>query len=396
MLYPLKLPPGVLRNGTEYASKGRYYDAWLVRWTDDGTLKPVGGWQLQNASAPALSGAARAIIAWRDNAANTWLGVGTHSNLYACDRGGDVYNITPSGFTVGNTSAIAEGGYGSSTYGTGTYGTPRPDNTLIQDATQWTLDSWGQYLVGVSPDDGKIYQWTLGTSTPAAQLSGSPNCAALVVTPERFLFALGSSDPRTVSWCDQENNTSWTPATTNQAGGFPLQTPGRLLCGKVVKGGTLLFTDLDVWFATYIGGTLIYSFERAGTGCGAASRQCVAAIDAQAVWMGKSGFWQYNGYVQPLACDVADYVFSNINALQLSKVFCVRDAANSEVIWFYCSNASTEIDSAVVWNYKFNYWNIGRKPRLCGTDRGIFTYPMYVDQSGLVWEHEVGFVYDGT
>jgi hypothetical protein len=396
MLYPLKLPPGVLRGGTEYASKGRYYDTWLVRWTDDGTLKPIGGWRLRNAGASAIGGAPRAILAWKDNSSTTWLAIGTHAKLYVSDRVGNVYDVTPASFTSGRADATAAGGYGYGSYGAGTYGTPRPDSTLIQDATQWTLDSWGQVPVGVSPDDGKIYSWDLNTAHPAVQVSNSPLCSSLVVTPERFLFALGAGDPRSVQWCDQQNNTVWTPSTTNQAGSFPLQTAGRLMCGKVAKGGTLLLTDLDAWLATYIGGTLIYAFERTGTGCGAASRQCIAALDSATVWMGRSGFWQFNGYVQPLACDVLDFVFSNINMLQLSKVACVRDTANSEVSWYYCSASATEIDSCVVWNYKLNHWNIGRAPRLCGTDRGVFTYPILVDPSGFIYEHEVGFSYDGS
>ena len=396
MLISLKFPPGVLRNGTEYESKGRYFDAWHVRWTDDGTLKPTGGWRLRYAGAAALTGAPRAIATWKDNAATTWIAIGTHAKLYASDRAGNVYDITPAGFVAGRADAIAGGGYGSGNYGSGNYGVPLPDSSLIQDATQWTLDTWGQLPIGVSPDDGRIYSWDLNTAHVATTVANAPSCAAIVVTPERFLFALGSADPRTVQWCDQQNNTVWTPSTTNQAGSFPLQTGGRLMCGKSLKGGTLLLTDIDAWLARWIGGTLVFGFDKLASGCGAVSRQCIAAADSDAVWMSKSGFWLYNGFVQPLPCDVLDYVFANINPLQLSKTYAVRDSGNSEVAWYYCSNASSEIDSCVVWNYRFNFWNVGRTPRLCGTDRGVFSYPIFVDASGLIYEHEVGFSYDGN
>ena len=43
-LIPLKIPPGVYRNGTEYQSAGRWYDANLVRWYEN-TLRPIGGWR---------------------------------------------------------------------------------------------------------------------------------------------------------------------------------------------------------------------------------------------------------------------------------------------------------------------------------------------------------------
>lgn len=393
-LFPLRLPPGIVRNGTEYGSKGRYYDANLVRWTDDGTLKPVGGWRPR--SEDMVSGAARAILAWKDNIGLTWLGIGTHSGLFVQTRAGDVHGITPVGFDEGRANALAAGGYGEGLYGVGTYGTPRPDVETVQPASQWTLDSWGENLVGVMAEDGAIYEWVPDISEHAVAVDNAPACRALVVTPEGFLFALGTSDPRTVSWCDQRDNTLWTPAATNQAGDFALQTAGALMCGKVVKGGTLIFTDLDVHLANYIGGTAIYGFDRIGTACGAISRQCVVAIDAQAVWMGANNFWLYNGYIQPLACDVLDYVFSDFNRLQQSKTYAVRDSANSEIQFYYCSASSNEIDRCVIWNYKSNYWNIGRAPRLCGTDRGVFTYPVFVDAEGAIYEHEVGLSYDGA
>jgi len=350
-----------------------------------------------------LTGSARAALAWKANDATVWMAIGTHSRLYVCDRAGELFDITPVGFHAGLADAIAAGGYGTGFYGTGAYGVPRPDNTLVLDATQWTLDSWGQDLVGCSPDDRKIYKWSAPTTgTIAAQVSGSPLCDAVVVTAERFLFALGptvsgSHDPRTVSWCDQENNTVWTPTTTNQAGSFPLQTAGRLMCGRRVKGGTLLFTDVDAHLATYIGGTLVYGFDRVGDGCGVISRQAVASFEQQAAWMSPNGFWLWNGGgVVPLSCTVLDYVRQDINLLQMSKVVATVNSANFEIEWRYCSASSTEIDRCVVWQYKDNYWTIGRAARTCGVDRGAFQYPVLVDQDGALWDHEVGRDYGGA
>jgi len=46
----LALPPGVVRSGTAYASKGRWYDSSLVRFVN-GIIRPVGGWSLVRTSA---------------------------------------------------------------------------------------------------------------------------------------------------------------------------------------------------------------------------------------------------------------------------------------------------------------------------------------------------------
>lgn len=398
---PLAVPAGVYRNGTEYQAKGRFYDSWLIRWRDN-TLQPVGGWQARGVAT--LSGMARAVINWRDNAGDIWAIIGTHSNLYVTTQGGDVYDITPVGFEAGAADAVNGGGFGGGTFGSGTFGTPRTSSasTGIVDATQWTLDTFGQNPVGVSPDDGKIYEWDLTTTDPATQPSGSPSCDALVVTPERFLFALGAGDPRTVAWPDQESLTDWTPSSTNQAGSFPLQTGGKLMCGKAVKGETLIFTDIDVWRATYTGDILVYGFDRVGDACGAVSRQCAVSFDMQAAWMSRSGFWVYNGYVNPIPCEVWDYIALDINWDQRSKIIGTRLSEFNEIEWRYCSSSSIEIDRCVVWNWVTGVWSVGRANRTAGCDKGAFQYPMYVDSSGqsgaagTIYDHEKANIYDGV
>ena len=390
---PLQFPPGLYRNGTQYQSKGRWYDAKLVRWYGS-ALGPVNGWRRRGTES--VTGKARAALAWKSNDGRTWLAIGTHSNLYVMDRTNDIHDITPSGFVPGEADASAAGGYGGSSYGAGFYGTPRPDTMLVADAAQWSLDSWGEDLLGVSPSSRKLYQWTTNPAVAAAHIASAPDCNALVVTAERFVFALGTDDPRTVSWCDQEDNTVWSPSSTNQAGSFPLQTAGRLMCGCRVKGGTMLFTDLDAHMATYIGGTLVYGFDRVGDGCGVVSRQAVASFEQQAAWMSQSGFWLWNGGgVVPLVCPVLDYVRQDINLLQVSKAVAIVNSANFEIEWRYCSATSIEIDRCVVWQYKDDYWTIGRVARTSGVDRGVFQYPILVDQNGAIWDHEVGWDYGG-
>jgi hypothetical protein len=395
-LIPLKIPPGVYRNGTEYQAMGRWYDSNLVRWFEN-TLRPIGGWRIKSTSA--MTGKCRGLIAWRDNSANRYAAAGTQSKLYAMNALGVLKDITPSGFTAGSADATGTTGYGYWTYGSLSYGTARPDTGSVP-ATTWSLDTWGEYLVACSSTDGKLYEWQLGFVTPtlAAVITNAPTgCAALLVTNERIMFALGASgNPRLVKWCDQENNTTWTAAATNQAGDFELSTPGSLRCGKRVRGVNILFTDTDAHVASYIGLPYVYSFEKVGSGCGVISSQAVAAIDTSAMWMSKSGFWSYDGFVKPMQCDVGDYVFNNINYAQASKVYAVHNSTYGEVTWFYPSLSSTENDSYVSYNYREGTWYYGLMARTAGTDSGVFANPMMVGTDGYVYDHEVGYTYDSV
>ena len=397
MYIPLKLPPGVFRNGTEYQAAGRWYDANLVRWYE-GTLRPINGWRTRSSSQ--MTGSCRGIITWRDNSSNRWIAAGTHSKLYVMNELGTLKDITPTGFTTGYASSTVLTGYGYNVYGSFAYGVARPDTGTPIAATTWSMDTWGEYLVACSSWDGKLYEWQLGFSSPtlAAAITNAPTGnKAVLVTQERIIFALGASgNPRKVQWCDQEDNTQWTPAGDNLAGDYDLATPGSLIAGKRVKGVNLLFTDVDVHTAQYVGAPFVYGFEKAGSGCGLISAQSVAAIDTAAIWMSKSGFWIYDGYVKPLPSDVSDYIFDNINFAQASKIYAVHNSKFGEIWWFYPSSSSNENDSYVTFNYRENHWNIGTMARLAGVDAGVFTYPLMVSSNGYIYEHEVGFSYDGS
>lgn len=395
MLLPITLPPGVYKNGTDYQAKGRWFDSSLVRWYED-TIRPVGGWRKRSNNA--VSGKCRGMLAWRDNSNDRWIALGTHTNLYVMTEAGTLSDITPVGFTAGRADATFNNGFGGGPYGSYAYGVARPDSGSIDPATTWTMDTWGQYLIACSNDDGKLLEWQLSTGSDAAALANAPiDNKAVMVTEERFVFALGAGGVgRKVQWCDQEDNTLWTPAITNQAGDFELETPGTLMAGKRLRGVNLLFTDVDVHTANYVGPPFVYGFERIASGCGLIGPQAVAAVESVAFWMSPAGFFIYDGFVKPISCDVLDYVFTNLNDAQKSKVYAVANNQYGEVWWFYPSATSLEIDSYVSYNYRENHWAVGTLARTAGTDRGVFSYPMMVSTDGYVYEHEVGLEYEGA
>lgn len=383
--FEIKAPPGLYRNGTALQSQGRWYNGNLVRFYE-GTIRPDGGWRTK--STTAMTGMPRTMVAWRDNSNVAHSAIATHSHIYAMTKTGVLDDITPSGYTAGRADASAAGGYGSGLYGAGIYGVPIADSADIQDATVNSLDTWGEHLVFVGPDDNTIYEWPL-TGLGAA-VTNAPSASALVVTQERILMALAAEDnPRRVKWSDQEDDTLWLPDATNQAGDFDLQTNGRIMFGLRINGGVMILTDQDVHTATYTADNRVYAFDKKSDGCGAISRAAGVALDSQAVWMGVGNFWIFNGYAQPLPCDVSDYVFSDLNYLQQSKITCELNSEFGEVVWHYPSGSSIEVDRYVRWNFRENHWAFGNLTRLCGVDKGPFPFPMKSGSDGYVYEHEV-------
>jgi len=393
MYVKLDLPAGIARVATEYAASGRYYDADLVRWWQ-GVIQPMGGWR--NISTTTVSGVARSIVTWIDNSNQIWAGIGTDTGLHVMTQTGVVSDVTPAGFTAGREDASFGGGYGSGAYGAASYGPARSNISVVNRASMWTLDVFGQFLIGCMPEDGSIYRWELATGTPAAVIANAPtNCTAVLSSESLFVLALGAGgDPRRIDWSDRGDENTWTPSVINLAGTVQLQSNGKIICGKRFRGGDLIFTTTDVHLARYVGRPEVFIFERLANGCGIVSAQAAAVVGNRAFWMTDSGFWEYNGFAQPLPCDVQDFVFENLSESQRSKVHAVHNSGYGEVWWFYPSKDSEEPDRYVIYNYLEGYWNIGELARTCGTNQDAFAKPLYVDIDGQVYEHEIGKMRD--
>jgi len=388
MWVDLVIPSGVRASGTERGSRGSWLDASLVRWDPD--LQPIGGWVVK--SVATVTGKGRAILTWRDNAGSTWTAIGTNSGLYVMTPSGYINNITPAGFTDGRADALVGGGYGSGLYGSGDYGDPIASSSQISPASVWTLALWNDRLVGCMSEDGKIYQWDLNPLFVAEVIEGAPeDCAGIVVTEDAILMAFQN---RSAIWSNQGDNTDWIPTSLNQAGELALNTDGVIMCGRKVKGQTLVFTTEDLWVASYQGLPAVYGFQKAGDSCGPVSKGSpVPYGTGNCVWMANNSFYLYNGYTQPVPCAVQDKVFSDINLQQISKVSGWHNSQFNEVWWHYPSAGSTENDRYVSWNYASNDWNIGSLARLCGDGSDA---PYLMGSDGYVYSHETGEAYGGA
>jgi len=338
----------------------------------------------------------RGTHSWRNNNGVPFLALGTPDNVYALSAG-RVYTVLTSvgGAADATTTAGAYDGTPGYPYGSGLYGVGDAAQEAVVEAQTYQMDNYGEDLVFTSYADGTLYYWdTSNPTVAAAGVSGAPsNNLGVVVTPERFLVALGAGgDGRKIQWADQDSHTTWTAASTNQAGDLFLPGNGTILAGLRAARETLIWTETDLFALRYVGGAFIYSAVPVGP-YGAASRRAMVLAAGGAFWMGSAGFYAYDGTSTPLPSPLTDYVFSDINATQISKVWAEHRSAYSEVHWYYPSGNSTECDRFVVYNYEGGFWYIGQMPRTGGEDAGVFGYPIAVDPNGAVYQHETGESY---
>lgn len=395
----LDLPPGLRRNGTAYQNRQRWVNGHLIRWAE-GAIRPVGGWLLARTATGGeidCVGFPRGAHSWRKNDRTGWVGVGTtgpDSRLYAFSDA-VLTDITPAGLVDGAADGslfTGSGNYGEGNYGDGPYGGGSLTGVFI-DAETWQLDNFGEILVACLTGDGKLYSST--PTAQATQITNSPtSCRGLVVTGERFLFALGAGgDPRLVKWPARETLTTWTAGASNNAGERALPTNGRLICGRRTSRETLLWTDADLWGAVFLGAPFVYSFQQRGDNCGIIGPNAVAIVEGGAAfWMGNGQFWAYDGAVRAVPCDVSDYVFSDFQMPQRAKVCAVPIPQFGEVWWFYpsASQSGAENDRYVAYNYRQGFWMTGNLGRAAGVGAGVFSNPQMFDSDGKLYTHELG------
>lgn len=198
---------------------------------------------------------------------------------------------------------------------------------------------------------------------------------------------------RRVSWPTRETINDFVPTEDNDAGDYDFASDGTFLCGKATRGQTLLWSTTDVWTMTWVGGTFAYSFERVGTNCGIISQRAAVVLDTGACWMGLGRFYKFDGFVNPIDCEVSDFVFNDFNYDFAHTVFAYANPQFGEIWWHYPSADSETPDRYVVYNYQEQHWSFGSMDRVAGIQRqaGSATpVPVLIDSDGNIFDHETG------
>lgn len=392
MLVPLKLPPGVVNNGTPLATKGRWRDANFIRWVE-GVMQPVGKWT--RISPSPLPGRVCGMHPHRDDSRRRWLVVGSNEGVWTL-RSGIWVDRTPTDFTAGYEITEAGVGYGAGDYSDETYGTPRSAETSISlEADTWSFDSWGTLVVGCSVGDGRALVWDPGSLTEPADdefsaIAGAPiDNRSLLVTNERHLMLLAAGgDPRLVQWSAREDFTDWTPTALNLAGDLTLETAGTLQTGLKVANDILVLSETDAFRIRYVGQPFGYGQEKVGNNCGVIGPKAATATSDFAAWMGTNGFWVYRGQLEQIPCDVWDFVFRDLNTFQAGQISCGHNAEFNEIWWFFPKGDSQKNSHYVAWNYRDNWWTQGELPRTHWQERGIWESTLAAGVDGHIYEHE--------
>lgn len=308
-------------------------------------------------------------------------------------------------YPAGRTSQETAGGWGGGVWNSASFGWNEPTGSgIIFDARLWSLDAWGTELMAV-PTDGPLFLYSPqnGIFTNFARVTAAPSVNGIVrvAVEARHVMLYGTHDiagtydPLLVRWCSQEDYDDWTPTLINTSGDFRLNSSGSKIVGvEKMRDQYLILTDYDLFLQTYIGSNDVFGFARAAENCGLIARNAITEYAGAVYWMSNNGqFYKYDGRVQPLQSTVLRYVYDNLDARYLDKIYAGTISQFDEIIWLYTSKDSTdgENDRYVIYNPIENHWTVGTMKRNAWKDRATFDDVLAAGPAGEgLYYHEVG------
>jgi hypothetical protein len=318
-------------------------------------------------------------------------------------------STTFTGLTRGlfGTTATTHADDATVTEALGGWGMPATTNIAGALLRHWSHDNFGEDLI-MNVRDGEIFYWDKsgGTSSRAVNitsLAGStnaPTIAKKVIVSERDRHVLafgcdsetasGIQDPLLIRFASQESLTAWNALPTNTAGELRIGTGSEIITAVQTKQQTLVITDVSVHALQFIGPPFTFGITEVGRNTTIISENAAVAVEESVYWMGYREFYVYNGRTQKLVCPVQDFVFSDLNRDQDTKIIAGQNSAYSEVWWFYPSSDATANDKYVVYNYEQNIWYYGTLARTAWVDRGVFLYPIAASTDNYLYYQEFG------
>jgi hypothetical protein len=310
----------------------------------------------------------------------------------------------------GQQSSVFDYGWGVGTWNTartgGGWNVPSNAQGIEVDARTWAFDIFGEDLVA-SVIGQTLIQWdaSAGVGNRAFLINdaytgdaATPNTTrgVIVSTPDRHLVALGADDPLTVAFASQETTNTWTSAATNTAGSQRLTGGSRIIGARRTRGQILIWTDTSLHSMTFRGPPYTFGFRELATGCGLGGPLAAVEVGGIVYWMGINQFFAFDGSVRPLIGPVNNFVFEDLNSVQVEKVVAGLDKEHNEVFWFYPQENTNENNRYVKYNYRENVWDVGSMPRTAWTDASTFPNNIGAGTNGYLYSHEIGEDDDGA
>ncbi len=222
----------------------------------------------------------------------------------------------------------------------------------------WTIPALGTPLIDM-------------TSWPATQK------AKVVRAFKTYLFALdvtksGSRNERMIKWSSSAPPEAL-PATwdetdaTKDAGEFILAEGSSSIIDGVQLGDSfLIYTQDSVWSGDYIGGAFIFRFRKLFSNLGVIAQDCAVPFQQNHFVVDQKDVCVHNGTSIECIADtkVRRWLFDNMNDEFTSATRVVKNIIDTEIWICFPYRESSDLNRALIWNWKFNSWTIRDLPSI--------------------------------
>lgn len=162
----------------------------------------------------------------------------------------------------------------------------------------WSFAQWGDQVMATNFADA-VQVITIGGGA-FADLGGTPPKARYVATVDNFAVLANILDgvnyyPQRIAWSDQNDNTTWTPTTTNQAGTFDFRNNGGWIQGIVGGDAGIIFQEFAITRMTYVGPPKNFQFDTLEQERGAFAAGSIIPIGDNIAYLSQSGFFVFDG-----------------------------------------------------------------------------------------------------
>ena len=316
--------------------------------------------------------------------------------------------------SIGYDTATEGYGWGVGTWGLSTWGTARLTPLYLPMRLIFFTKYYDDLVFNVNESD--IYYWANNTSLNTRAVAMEDMSGANEVPQEvsqvlisqdntsNIILALGckpypasggaAKDPLLIRWNDITDKVEWEPTDLTTAGSLSVQNGSKILVGTPTYRETLIFTESTLNSLKFVGGNDVFRLDEISAGTSLIGPNAVATASNVTYWMGTTNFYKYDGRVTTLICPLSDHVFKHINIDQAYQTFAGLIKEFNEVIWFYCADGSTVINSYVIHNFIENIWYYGDTEdnfdRTAWADATIRQYPQAASDDGYIYNHEKG------
>ena len=151
-----------------------------------------------------------------------------------------------------------------------------------------------------------------------------------------------------------------------------------------------MWSDQALYSIQFIGPPLMFEANLIDRWSDIAGMKAVCSFNGIIYWMGRGGFYAYSGRTEKLPCPIWAYVASRLNPDQFAKVYASSNQNFNEVIWFYPSVDSVEIDSYATLNVVDGVWTFGALARTAWFDLDALHGVIAVSPEARLYDHDVG------